>query len=154
MEIVTVSPEETKELGKKIAALLQPGDVIALWGDLGAGKTAFTQGIGLGLEIKKNITSPTFNIIKEYQGVLPLYHFDLYRIEGDLEQLGCEEYFYGEGITIIEWPERAGEFLPAKRLEIHINKLGENERLFRLVPFGPRAEEIVKGVEANADFRN
>jgi len=155
MEIVTSSPEETQELGKKIAVLLRPGDVITLTGDLGAGKTCFTQGLGQGLKIKRNITSPTFNLIKEYQGTYPLYHFDLYRIEEEeMAELGYEDYFYGEGITIVEWPQKAGSLLPRERLEIEISKGEDNQRIFHFLAFGKRGQEILKAVERSVNIRN
>jgi len=148
MEIVTFSPEDTQELGQKLAALLKPGDVLILTGDLGAGKTCFTQGLGQGLQTEKAVTSPTYNIIKEYQGRFPLYHFDLYRIEEEeMQELGYEEYFYGEGITVIEWPEKAGDLLPSARLEVKIIKGDGEERIFRLTPQGVRAKEILEGLK-------
>lgn len=155
MEIVTLSPEETRNFGRKLASFLKPGDVLTLTGDLGAGKTCLTQGIGQGLKIKRAINSPTYNIIKEYQGQYPLYHFDLYRIEEEeMVELGYEEYFYGDGITVIEWPQRAGDLLPKERLEIELDKQGEEKRVFHLVPYGLRGKEIVERLEEDADIRN
>lgn len=108
------SVEQTRHLGVALGALLQPGDCVLLEGELGAGKTALTQGIGAGLDVRKVINSPTFTILKEYVGRLPLYHFDLYRIEtpDEIYALGFEEYFAGDGVCVIEWAER-GE--PADR---------------------------------------
>lgn len=155
MEIVTSSPQESQELGQQIAALLRPGDVLTLTGDLGAGKTCFTQGIGRGLGIKRPVTSPTFNLIKEYQGKYPLYHFDLYRIEEEeMTELGYEDYFYGEGITVIEWPEKAGSLLPAERLEIKISRGEGEKRIFHFFPLGFRGQEIVKAVEKGVSTRD
>ncbi|MDZ7333382.1 MAG: tRNA (adenosine(37)-N6)-threonylcarbamoyltransferase complex ATPase subunit type 1 TsaE [candidate division KSB1 bacterium] len=113
---------ETIEWGKNLGRLLAPGDVIGLFGDLGSGKTKTIQGICLGLECHDPVTSPTFTIINEYQGKYPIYHFDLYRIDSEQElyDLGYEEYFYDEGICLIEWAERIQPLLPSDHLEIHL----------------------------------
>ena len=97
------SAEDTANFSKHLATLLQPGDVITLEGDLGAGKTAFTKGLALGLGVQRNVNSPTFTIIKEYQGTMPLYHMDVYRLEDSYEDLGFDEYFEGNGVTVVEW---------------------------------------------------
>lgn len=109
----TNSPKETEALGEKLAQQCKSGDILTFSGDLGAGKTAFTRGFAQGLHITTSVTSPTFTIVHEYtQGTLPLFHFDLYRLHSseDLFDLGFEEYFYREGICIIEWSEKAGDF--------------------------------------------
>ena len=129
MEQITViesfSPEETLELGKKMGQQALPGEVYTLVGDLGVGKTVFTQGIALGLEIEESICSPTFTIVQVYEeGRMPFYHFDVYRI-GDIEEMdeiGYEDYFYGEGLCMIEWANLIEEILPSKRIEITIEK--------------------------------
>jgi tRNA threonylcarbamoyladenosine biosynthesis protein TsaE len=136
--IHTNSVEETQQLGERISALLCGGDVITLSGDLGAGKTSFTQGIARGLGIKRVVNSPTFTIIKEYEGDLPLYHMDVYRLEEGVEDLGFDEYFYGEGVTVVEWPQMISDFLPPERLEIVITREGEEQRAITLHPFGTR----------------
>jgi len=117
-------------LGRQIGAFLLPNEVVALTGTLGAGKTTLIQGIAAGLGVKDYVTSPTFIIINEYQGRLPLYHFDLYRLEdlGSIEELGVEEYFQRGGVCLIEWAERMTELLPAKRETIEIKLIDENER--------------------------
>src|SRR5262245_23471113 len=109
--LTSASLERTHALGRALGELAQAGDVILLEGELGAGKTAFTQGIGLGLGVDATINSPTFTILKEYEGRLPLYHFDLYRLDepDELYELGFEDYFRGEGVCVVEWAER-GEF--------------------------------------------
>lgn len=116
---------ETFLIGERLGKEAVPGDVFTLIGDLGVGKTVFTKGIGSGLEIHEDISSPTFTIIQEYQeGRLPLYHFDVYRI-GDVEEmfeLGYEDYFYGQGLTLIEWANLIEEIIPQKRTEITIEK--------------------------------
>lgn len=119
------SEEETYKIGAKLGREAKAGDVYTLIGDLGVGKTVFTKGIGAGLGILEDINSPTFTIIQEYEeGRIPLYHFDVYRI-GDVEEmfeLGFEDYFYGKGLTLIEWANLIEEILPAKRKEITIEK--------------------------------
>ena len=125
MIIETFSSEETAELGRKIGRLVQPGDIICLNGDLGVGKTVFTQGIADGLEIGDSICSPTFTLIQEYeQGRIPLYHFDVYRISGpwDMDDLGYEDYFFGNGVCLVEWGCLIEELLPENTIMITIEK--------------------------------
>lgn len=123
--IESFSPEETLELGREMGRNAKPGDVYTLIGDLGVGKTVFTQGIAEGLEIEDSICSPTFTIVQVYEdGRMPFYHFDVYRI-GDVEEMdeiGYEDYFYGEGLCMIEWANLIEEILPSKRKEITIEK--------------------------------
>lgn len=125
MIIETRSPEETFELGKKIGEAAKPGQVYTLNGDLGVGKTVFTQGVAAGLSITEPVSSPTFTIVQVYEeGRLPFYHFDVYRI-GDIEEMeeiGYDDYFFGEGICLIEWAELIRDILPEKRIEITIEK--------------------------------
>lgn len=127
--IESFSPEETLELGRKMGREAQPGDVYTLIGDLGVGKTVFTQGIAEGLEIDESICSPTFTIVQVYEeGRMPFYHFDVYRI-GDIEEMdeiGYEDYFYGEGLCMIEWANLIEEILPPTYKEITIEKDLEN----------------------------
>lgn len=123
--IESFSPEETLELGRKMGREAQPGDVYTLIGDLGVGKTVFTQGIAEGLEIEESICSPTFTIVQVYEeGRMPFYHFDVYRI-GDIEEMdeiGYEDYFYGEGLCMIEWANLIEEIIPSRHKEITIEK--------------------------------
>ncbi|WP_408609833.1 tRNA (adenosine(37)-N6)-threonylcarbamoyltransferase complex ATPase subunit type 1 TsaE [Konateibacter massiliensis] len=125
MQIETNSAKETYELGKKLGEEVRPGDVFSLIGDLGVGKTVFTQGFARGLGIEEPISSPTFTIIQIYEeGRLPLYHFDVYRI-GDVEEMeevGYEDYFYGGGVCLIEWANLIEEILPKDIKEIRIEK--------------------------------
>lgn len=116
------SPEETKRIARELAGTLGTGSVVAFFGDLGSGKTTFVHGICEALEVTGNVTSPTFTLIHEYSGRLPVYHFDFYRIENadDIWQLGWEDYFYGDGICLIEWADRIRDFLPLKRVEIRL----------------------------------
>ena len=130
----TLDELETVELGREFAELLSPGCVVAVFGELGSGKTRFIKGVCAGLEVKQSITSPTFTLINEYRGRLPVYHFDFYRISS-LEEamaLGIEEYFYGDGVCLIEWAERISKVLPPDRFEVYLKHLyepgGENKR--------------------------
>lgn len=123
--IETFSPEETRALGKKIGQQALPGEVYTLTGDLGVGKTVFTQGIAEGLGIKEPICSPTFTIVQVYEeGRMPFYHFDVYRIGdvGEMDEIGYEDYFYGNGLCMIEWANLIEEILPEKRRDISIEK--------------------------------
>ena len=123
--IESFSPEETLELGRNMGREAKPGDVYTLIGDLGVGKTVFTQGIAEGLEIEESICSPTFTIVQVYEeGRMPFYHFDVYRI-GDIEEMdeiGYEDYFYGEGLCMIEWANLIEEIIPTHHKEITIEK--------------------------------
>lgn len=121
----TFAPEETFEAGKRMGEQARAGEVYLLNGDLGVGKTVFTQGFAEGLGIKEPVNSPTFTIIKEYEdGRLPLYHFDVYRIGdvSEMEEIGYEDYFYGEGVCLIEWPNLIEEILPEGAVNIFIDK--------------------------------
>lgn len=124
INIETQSFEETVEFGKKLGAILNSGDIISLSGDLGTGKTALTNGIAKSLGISSYITSPTFTLVNEYEGRLPLYHFDVYRIADpdEMFDIGFEEYINGEGITIIEWGEQIKDILPKQIIRIDIKK--------------------------------
>ena len=140
------SSEETYTLGKKLGELLQPSMVICLSGDLGAGKTHFTKGIATGLGIDDYITSPTYTLINEYPGEKPLYHFDVYRLEGsdELNELGYQEYFYGKGVTVIEWADIIMEALPKERLWVVIHKLDGDHRRVIMDPMGTEYEKLVE----------
>lgn len=137
--IETNTPEETYELGAKLGREAQAGDVYTLIGDLGVGKTVFTQGVAAGLGITEPITSPTFTIVQVYEdGRLPFYHFDVYRI-GDvweMEEIGYEDYFYGEGVTMIEWADLIGEILPERYCQIRIEKDPEKGFDYRKITIG------------------
>ena len=130
--IVTNSRDETISLGKKIADACTPGTIIALRGTLGAGKTTLVQGIAVGLGVDEVVTSPTFVIIAEYKGRLPLYHFDLYRLSGEaeFENLGAEDMLYGDGISVIEWSEKIESLLPQNHAVVQINMIGTDTREF------------------------
>ncbi|MCM3620313.1 tRNA (adenosine(37)-N6)-threonylcarbamoyltransferase complex ATPase subunit type 1 TsaE [Sutcliffiella horikoshii] len=144
VELMTHSAEETMAKSEALGKWMKGGEVLLLEGDLGAGKTTFTKGLAKGLEIKRNVNSPTFTIIKEYQGRLPLYHMDVYRLADSEEDLGFDDYFEGEGVTVVEWAHLIEEFLPEERLEIYIYHQGDDERKIVLTPRGERYEAICK----------
>lgn len=128
MEYISGSFEETIKIAKNYASTLTNGSVVLLYGEIGAGKTAFTKGIALGLGIKEEITSPTYAYMNDYGGIL--YHYDCYRLSSgeDAESLGLTDYFYLDGICVIEWPENIESVLPKKVKKVEIIKLSENER--------------------------
>ncbi|MEH7109061.1 MULTISPECIES: tRNA (adenosine(37)-N6)-threonylcarbamoyltransferase complex ATPase subunit type 1 TsaE [Bacillaceae] len=137
---------ETTDIAAKLASLLLPGDVIALEGDLGAGKTTFTKGLAKGLQISRTVNSPTFTIIKEYQGRLPLYHMDVYRVADSLEDLGFDEYFEGDGVSVVEWAHLIEEQLPSELLTIYLYHEGEEKRKMVFVPKGKRYEQLCREI--------
>lgn len=145
---MTYSTHETQQIGRILGRLLKKGDVISVDGDLGVGKTIFAKGVAKGLQITERVNSPTFALIKEYSGRLPLYHMDFYRLGSaeELEDLGYEEYFYGLGVTLIEWAERVKQYLPAQRLDILIEKStdDENIRLIYFKPHGIRYNSLIE----------
>ena len=132
MQIRTISPEETEAVGRKIAAKLLPGDIIAYYGDLGAGKTAFTRGLAAGLGVTEQVTSPTYTIVNEYlSGRMPLFHFDMYRLDSadDLFDIGWEDYLARGGVCAVEWSENVEEALSgAIRITIHKDPADKNVR--------------------------
>jgi tRNA threonylcarbamoyladenosine biosynthesis protein TsaE len=149
MLIETMSAEETKKLAARLGALLQPGNVILLNGDLGAGKTTFTQGLAEGLGIHAPVTSPTFTLVHEYRGGrLLLFHFDSYRLAGaeEIADLGFEEYLERGGVVVVEWAERLGWLLPNARLDVTLSGDGDS-RTVQFEPHGDRYEQLVKELE-------
>lgn len=144
-KVVTRSEADTIELAENLEAEKFPNMVICLNGDLGSGKTVFTKGFAGAMGIDE-ITSPTFTIIKEYAGELPLYHMDVYRTDGKVEGLGLEEYFYKGGVTIIEWSEMIEDILPKERLDIKFKITGENSRTIILKPYGDKYRSICEEI--------
>ena len=124
MKYISQSYEETLAIARSFAETLKAGDTVCLYGGLGAGKTAFVQGLAEGLDIGEPVTSPTFTIVNEYYGRLPLYHFDVYRIADpdEMYEIGYDEYVYGDGVSVIEWSELIDEILPEKRYNVTISK--------------------------------
>lgn len=143
-EIITKKALDTIELGYRIGRSLKKGDVLLLDGDLGAGKTTFTKGIGQALHVKQIINSPTFTIMKMYQGDIDLYHFDLYRLDGEGMDFDLEEYIYGDAISVIEWPNQALELIPDAYLYIRITRIDDDDRLFQFEAHGERYERILE----------
>lgn len=152
LTICAKTAEETMAFGEALGRELGPGDVVALYGGLGAGKTTMTKGIALGAGVEAEVHSPTFTLIHEHPGREPFYHIDLYRLTGgeDVEFLGLEEYLYGEGITVIEWADRAPKLLPAERIEINLGFAGDGQREIRISATSDRLNEIIESVVTNA----
>ena len=148
-KITTYSEEETIELAQNIESEKFPNMVICLKGDLGSGKTIFTKGFAKALEVKEDVTSPTFTIIKEYtSGEMPLYHFDVYRLDGKIDSIGIEDYYKKHGIVIIEWADTIVDYLPSKRLDIEFRTSDQDEdkRVIILTPHGDKYEELCQNV--------
>lgn len=140
------SEEETIRIGEKLAILLRPGSVVTLSGQLGAGKTTLVKGIAAGLGVKQMVTSPTFTIIKEYEGELPLYHMDAYRLENSEEDIGFLEYFSGDGISVVEWATFIEDYIPDQHLNIDIQYEDNHKRMLVFKPHGLHYEQAVKGL--------
>lgn len=140
--IITKSAAETGDLGRALGKILKPNDVVALSGELGSGKTTFIQGLASGLGIEDFVSSPSFTIINEYYGNIPLYHVDLYRLEeiDDIEALGIEEYFGRGGVVAVEWAERMKGLIPRKHMDVTFEPAGENERKIKIEPLGQRID--------------
>jgi tRNA threonylcarbamoyladenosine biosynthesis protein TsaE len=140
--------EETQALAMQLAALVEPQSTITLEGDLGAGKTTFTQSFAKGLGITRTVNSPTFTIMKQYEGRLPLNHLDVYRLEDSDEDLGWDEIFYGDAVTVVEWAHLIKEELPSERLAIEITRIDDEKRKFIFKPMGTKyvrlCEELLK----------
>ncbi len=150
LKITTRSPEETQELGKIIGKLAMPGDIYLLVGQLGAGKTCLTQGIAWGLDIHEYTLSPSFVIMRELHGRLPLYHMDFYRLDNiaEISDLGLDDYLYGSGICVIEWAEKGIDVLPEEHLLVRITYLSENERHIEASSIGARYDEMLAQLKA------
>jgi tRNA threonylcarbamoyladenosine biosynthesis protein TsaE len=149
--IQTKNTSETIRLGKRIGGHLRPGDVVALAGELGTGKTQLIKGVAVGVGVGKPtyITSPSFTLINEYTGKIPFYHIDLYRLnsEKEAEELGLEDYFQSMGITVVEWADKIPSLLPKEMLSIHIHYTGKHTRSLEILGKGRRYEEILEGFE-------
>lgn len=145
IRLTSEQEKTTYKIGFKLGTMLERGDVVCLTGDLGAGKTTMAKAISEALGVKEDVTSPTFTIIHEYAGRIPVYHFDAYRIRKieEAEDLGFEEYFYGEGVCIVEWASVIEEIIPEKRLWIHISSGGEG----RILDFEGTSSHFIKIIE-------
>jgi tRNA threonylcarbamoyladenosine biosynthesis protein TsaE len=148
LDIISHGADQTRRLGAHLGRLLQPGDVILLEGEFGTGKTTLTQGIARGLGLDSHyVNSPTFMLINEYKGGrLRLYHIDLYRLEDDeqVSTLGLDDYFDGRGVTVVEWPRVAANWLPDERLAIVLTHLNDTKRTIRFYATGPRYKELTE----------
>lgn len=140
LDFISHSEAQTRRLGARLAAWLSPGDVLALMGDLGSGKTRWVQGVCLGLGVSDPVISPTFTLVNEYQGRYPVYHIDLYRLTDVAETttFGLDDYLYGSGVSLIEWADRAKKFLPPEHLTVELHHLEETKRRVVLRPHGRR----------------
>lgn len=146
-KITTYSEKETIEIAQNLESEKFPNMVICLEGDLGSGKTVFTKGFAQALGIEETVTSPTFNIIKEYPNAeLPLYHMDVYRLDGKVDDLGIEDYYTRGGVTIIEWSDMIKDYLPEERLDIKIKVIDEDTRTLTFIPHGRIYEDICEAV--------
>ena len=146
--VITSSTEQTEEVGRVLGTMLEAGDLVCLFGDLGAGKTHFSYGVAQGLQVQDQyITSPTFTFVNEYQGRIPLYHIDLYRLKdpSELESIGFEEYIDSDGATVIEWAERAEDELPDEKLNVYISDVSENSREIGFFAEGERYQRLLAG---------
>ena len=145
-KVTTKNELETIQLAQNFESEKFPNMIICLDGELGSGKTVFTKGIANALGIKDTITSPTFNIIKEYDGELSLFHMDVYRLDGNTDGIGIEEYFCKNGVVVIEWSDTIKDILPKEYLHIKFKVIGENKRILILQPFGQKYEELCEAV--------
>lgn len=146
LDFISHSEAQTRRLGARLAAYLKPGDVLALVGDLGSGKTRWVQGVCAGLSVTEPVISPTFTLVNEYQGLYPVYHIDLYRLADAAETttFGLEDYLYGAGITIIEWADRVTALLPADYLTVELYHLEDTKRRVVLRPHGQRFLRLIE----------
>jgi tRNA threonylcarbamoyladenosine biosynthesis protein TsaE len=150
LTVVTTSPEETIGVGRKLGALLEAGEVVALKGTLGSGKTWFTKGLALGLGVHPDtvITSPSFALVNEYEGRCRFFHMDLYRLSGPLEfaSAGLEEFLFDSGVAAVEWADRVPEALPEQRIDVDLAIINDCGRQITLSGCHPRAVEIIKSM--------
>ncbi len=152
MKLFSDSPEKTIAIGRALGNLIDPGSVVCLQGSLGAGKTHFAKGVALGLAVEEHVTSPTFTIINEYEGRIPLYHIDVYRLEdnGEAYELGLEEYLDSPGVILIEWPERVPGLLPDEYLTVEIKfpETDSQSRELRFLPQGEKYKKLINRLRA------
>ncbi|UCE97695.1 MAG: tRNA (adenosine(37)-N6)-threonylcarbamoyltransferase complex ATPase subunit type 1 TsaE [Dehalococcoidia bacterium] len=153
-DIISNNPPQTQQLGKNIGRLTLPGDILLLVGNLGAGKTCLTQGIAYGLDIDEYISSPSFVLIREFSGRLPLYHIDLYRLDlpEEIATLGLDDYLYGSGVCVIEWAEKGLNLMPSDFMLIRINYLDDIKRSFELEAKGTHYNKMLKELKAEKTY--
>jgi tRNA threonylcarbamoyladenosine biosynthesis protein TsaE len=152
LKLISGSSEQTQRLGMRLGELAQSDDVFLLTGNLGSGKTCLTQGIGWGLGVKEYAFSPSFVIIREYHGRLPLYHIDFYRLDRieEIVDLGLDEYLYGKGVCVVEWADKGIAVLPKEHLLINLSYLSDTERSISLEPKGHRYAELLKSLGSDS----
>lgn len=153
LDFISHSVEQTRRVGARLAPWLRPGDVILLAGEFGAGKTCLTQGLAQGLGVTRWVTSPSFALVNEYrEGRLPLYHIDLYRVDSvaEAQDLGLDEYFYGSGVSVVEWPSQALAALPPEHLWIELSVISPTKRELYLLAVGPRYRELLQKFKTQA----
>jgi tRNA threonylcarbamoyladenosine biosynthesis protein TsaE len=145
LEIPSNSPEETQDFGARLGKLAQPGDVFLLVGELGAGKTCLAQGIARGLGIKEYAASPSFVVVRQLYGRLPLYHMDFYRLDNleEIADLGLDDYFYGQGVSVVEWADKGLSLLPPERLLVEMSYVSDTGRRLKLKARGKRYRQLV-----------
>ena len=145
LETTSSSPEETQDFGARLGQLARPGDIFLLVGELGAGKTCLTQGIARGLDIKEYAASPSFMLVRELYGRLPLYHMDFYRLDNleEIADLGLDDYFYGQGVSVVEWAEKGLSLLPTEHLLIEMSYISDSKRRLKLKASGKRYRELI-----------
>jgi len=146
--MTTHGAEQTREIGAILGELAEAGDVVLMHGELGVGKTCFAQGIARGLCVDEYVTSPTFVLVREHQGRLPLYHIDLYRLKGieEVADLGLDDYLYGRGVCVVEWSERGFDLLPGEHLLVEMRYVASAKRKLSFVPRGSRYVEMLSGL--------
>jgi tRNA threonylcarbamoyladenosine biosynthesis protein TsaE len=154
VQLISHSPEQTQRLGFCLGKLAQASDVFLLTGNLGSGKTCLTQGIAWGLDVKEYAFSPSFVIVREYHGRLPLYHIDFYRLDRveEIVDLGLDEYLYGKGVCVVEWAEKGIAVLPKEHFLINLSYVSDIERTISLKPKGHRYTQLLKDI--NLDLSN
>ena len=153
VRILSKSTDQTLRFGEQLAKYLRKGDILCLEGELGSGKTTLIKGIAQGLKIApEKVNSPTFVLMNAYHGRLPLYHFDLYRLEAihEISSIGYEEFLYGDGVAVIEWAERLGQLTPKEYLRIELAHKGENQRLIKIFPAGTRYSQLVDSLRGKS----
>ena len=145
LEIPSNSPEETQDFGARLGQLAQPGDVFLLVGELGAGKTCLAQGIARGLGIKEYAASPSFVVVRQLYGRLPLYHMDFYRLDNleEIADLGLDDYFYGQGVSVVEWADKGLSLLPPEHLLVEMSYVSDTGRRLKLKARGKRYRQLV-----------
>jgi tRNA threonylcarbamoyladenosine biosynthesis protein TsaE len=153
MQLTSHNPEQTQRLGIRLGELAQAGDIFLLTGNLGSGKTCLTQGIAWGLGVKEHAFSPSFVIVREYHGRLPLYHVDFYRLDRieEIVDLGLDEYFYGSGVCVVEWADKGMAVLPQENLTIRLSYISDTERSISLEPEGKRYTQLLKSLNLDLE---